>query len=628
MLARTFSDLPEALSCTGRGRRVADSNAWSGLLLQAQAILRSFRAEITDQSARSDVLAAALGNVKAFFWIVEDGVCYQVRTEFTGVVELLRSLAPKPRAWDMATAEFFSEAEAIYARAVVNYAEGPDGPGRSVFLKKATYLLSVLWVGGQRGSSPGASSDASSDAGPAEDFETLVAKSIRGLLSPSWEVQAGLLKNLLKQRATLHLSWSNARVLAVALAELLNRSDLHFKVEQRALQVMCGLFPSLASGRGEAHFGDTVASLWGVVQPILLNSSHFKTQDACTVCTAHIVSLMIESSDSSATKVLDEAVEDFVTTAEAGSAPHSRGSLREATAQALVGTPLLRRASEGAGPVRKTAALRMWRTIIALLEDENEDVREIVGSHLTASMSEELGAPNFKAGLQTSALLPCCFRAMTSIFGDMEEYHTYLLELTYSSKEMREALRGQLGTGSDRRLFERETDNNFAEPLLLAHLACAQLAQLADSGCLHAAGPTRSPSELDVLSDDIEYLLAQELGSADAMVEGGSRVSAGWLGHPTESPEAFSSLLRLVLASKVFLSADFGSRNDGAEGILEARERLARLHSRLQDALAHPVLLDSFATVLAPAESAPAGGPCDLGALFRAGPPSPPVATD
>ena len=618
MLTCTFSDLSEALYCTESGRRVADSNAWSGLLLQAQAILRSFRAEITDQAARSDVLAAVLGRVKAFFFIIEDGgllgACYQVRTEFTGVVELLRSLAPKPRAWDMATAEFFSEAEAIYDRAVLNYTEDPDGPGRSIFLKKATYLLSALWAGDQVGSPSGVSSDAS----PADGFEALVAKSTRALLSPlplPWEVQAGLLKNLLKQRATLHLSPSNARVLAVALAELLIRSDLHFKVEQRALQVMCGLFPSLASERGEAQLGDIVASLWSAVQPILQNSSHFKTQDACTVCTAHIVSLMIESSDGRAAKVLDEAVEDFVAAAEAGSAPHSRGSLREATAQALVGTPLLRRASDGAGPVRKTAALRMWRTIITLLEDENGDVREIVGSHLTATMSERLGVPSFKAGLQTSALLPCCFRAMTAIFGDMEEYHTYLFEVTYSSREMREALRGQLGTGSDRRLFERETDNNFAEPLLLAHLACSQLAQLVDSGCLPAVGP----SELGILSDDLEYLLAQELGSADAMVEGGSRLSAGWLGHPTESPEAFSGLLRLVLASKVFLSVDFGAHNSesGAERILQARERLARLHSRLQDALAHPVLLDSFA-----------GGPCDLGALFRAGPPSPTVAID
>ena len=261
----------------------------------------------------------------------------------------------------------------------------------------------------------------------------------------------------------------------------------------------------------------------------------------------------------------------------------------------------------------------MWRVVLVLLEDECAEVREIVASGLAASMAEVLGVPTLQAGLQTSALLPCCLRAMTSLFGDMGEYLDYLWELAYSSAEMRKAVSSlEAGSASERRLFERETDNNFAEPLLTAHLASVELAGLAEAGRLPAA-ETRMVSSL---RGDLDWLLAQGLGLAEGRVDGGSRVSAGGLGHPTEAPEAFCGLLRLALASRVLYSLPDSSGESAAlDGLRAAREQLGQLHARLRAALAHPVLLDSLGGAGAPVGHPPPAASCDLGRLFRAGPP-------
>ena len=615
MLARTFDELPETQRPGGLGRRVADSNAWSGLLLQAQAILKTFMQEVTDEAARTDVLGALLARAEARLWIVGGSDCCPVRTEFTVVVALLWSLAPEPRSWDAAKLQFFAASEAAYARALAACSEDPDrmSPGRSVFLKKASRLLGDLW-----GSGVGASQESPGVAGTAARHEALVAKTVQSLHSTSWEVQAGMLKNLLRAGTAVSLAPDHARRLLAGVAELLGRPNLHFKAEQRALQALCGLLPALVAEGGKLQQEGVVKSLWGVVRPILVASTHFKTQDACTVCAASIVSLMFvwEGGDAEA---MSAAVEEFVSFAEAGSAPYGRASLREAVAQALVGTPLLQRASAARGPVQRAAALRMWRVVLVLLEDECAEVREIVASGLAASMAEVLGVPTLQAGLQTSALLPCCLRAMTSLFGDMGEYLDYLWELAYSSAEMRKAVSSlEAGSASERRLFERETDNNFAEPLLTAHLASVELAGLAEAGRLPAA-ETRMVSSL---RGDLDWLLAQGLGLAEGRVDGGSRVSAGWLGHPTEAPEAFCGLLRLALASRVLYSLPDSSGESAAlDGLRAAREQLGQLHARLRAALAHPVLLDSLGGAGAPVGRAPPAASCDLGRLFRAGPP-------
>ena len=266
----------------------------------------------------------------------------------------------------------------------------------------------------------------------------------------------------------------------------------------------------------------------------------------------------------------------------------------------------------------------MWRVVLVLLEDESGEVRQIVASGLAASMAEVLGVPTLQAGLQTSALLPCCLQAMTSLFGDMGEYLDYLWELAYSSADMRKAVSSlQAGDASERRLFERETDNNFAEPLLTAQLASLELAGLAEAGRLPAA-ETRIVSSLQ---GDLNWLLEQGLGLAEGRVDGGSRVSAGWLGHPTEVPEAFCGLLRLALASRILYSLpDSSGESDACDGLRAAREQLGRLHARLRAALAHPVLLDSLEGAGPPAGGAAPAASCDLGGLFRAGPPRPSAA--
>ena len=75
--------------------------------------------------------------------------------------------------------------------------------------------------------------------------------------------------------------------------------QLHFKVEQRALQVLCRLLPALVAEGGELQQEGVVRSLWGVVRLILQASTHFKTQDACTVCAGSVVALMLrEGGDS------------------------------------------------------------------------------------------------------------------------------------------------------------------------------------------------------------------------------------------------------------------------------------------------------------------------------------------
>lgn len=466
-----------------------------------------------------------------------DAYCDAVRTSLAGFLAALwERLGP---AGEDAVVDAFG-ARVHGEAAQILRSRGPEHrqrPGAAVFAKRLAKLYGLTWP-----------SDA--DADPA-----VRARLEAALASPLYEVRAGVLKALLRRRAAGGTAAEGSRLPATARL-LLRRlpEERHPKVLQRALQLLSALLPAVAADLDLAWGGEH-GRAWRALAEGLGATAHPKTQDALAVCVAAVLAAAAGQPTPAARGLRDALLGGFLAFADDHSRPHVRDGARLAVVRGLCETGLLAALTrpgededEGGAPNGapdlRGHALRAWTVVLRLLQDEDAAVRDGLAagvSPLLAGPGPAGGAGLQTAGLQTAVLLGRAFDFLAARFADLPGTARFL-RAALAGGPAGEGGGAPDGAGpgrADRRLFAKEVDNNFAEPLLVCQLSLRALAR-ADPAAF-APAPVAAWAVAAA-----EALAALEARLAAMAADRNER--GGWLGHPTEGPEVFGAVFQLLAA--------------------------------------------------------------------------------
>eukprot|EP00798_Chlamydomonas_sp_ICE-L_P016531 gene16531-22759_t len=246
-------------------------------------------------------------------------------------------------------------------------------------------------------------------------------------------------------------------------------------------------------------------------------------------------------------------------------------------------------------------SLTGWRSVILLMEDEDEDIRQLAGSWAQKSLdahAEQLqwleageklaliGAPPSGPGVKSRDLfvevvlrqsvafvasyfgmqlgLAEAFDALAQMVCDSTDTLPGMLQCTKESSSMDKSTSVMVSAVATHRLFDRELDNQHEEPLLLAQLASQQLhhclsslssQRSSNSSCQEAeAGRRETWGQALLASTQLlrQRCLAHLCTAADSLLAlhklAGSNSSGTWIGGLVNHPEAFVPLYRLLLA--------------------------------------------------------------------------------
>ena len=164
----------------------------------------------------------------------------------------------------------------------------------------------------------------------------------------------------------------------------------------------------------------------------------------------------------------------------AGASPERPADVRRAAASALAASTLLSRlppakvsdetVGENNAPTLGEPILRAWLAAFTMMEDEDEDVRDVASR---AATRPDVGVPS---DAQTEATLRVAFANVADRLARWPPFERFLFKTSSGPPVRASALRDAIaGVGVVRRLFDREADNHHAEALLLSQLAARAL---------------------------------------------------------------------------------------------------------------------------------------------------------
>ena len=260
----------------------------------------------------------------------------------------------------------------------------------------------------------------------------------------------------------------------------------------------------------------------------------------------------------------------------AGASPERPEDTRRAAAVALASSGALERlpppfdASDpeaiNPGPVTGEACLAAWLAAFELMEDEDEDVREVAA----AAAAKAAGVAS---DTKTEEILRRSFRRVAARLARWPPYERYLARAAGGAPVKSNALVAAIAEMCVvRRLFDREADNHHAEALLVSQLAAEatrgrrQAAADGDDGDTNVTSAMRPSAARAALDAAIES--AEELAAALSSPEAKAATS-DWAGGATNHEAAFAPACRVALATWALAGAA------GAEARARVRARVA-----------------------------------------------------
>ena len=260
----------------------------------------------------------------------------------------------------------------------------------------------------------------------------------------------------------------------------------------------------------------------------------------------------------------------------AGACPERPEDTRRAAACALASSGALERlpppfdASDpeaiNPGPVTGEACLAAWLAAFELMEDEDEDVREVAA----AAAAKAAGVAS---DTKTEEILRRSFRRVAARLARWPPYERYLARAAGGAPVKSNALVAAIAEMCVvRRLFDREADNHHAEALLVSQLAAEatrgrrQAAADGDDGDTNVTSAMRPSAARAALDAAIES--AEELAAALSSPEAKAATS-DWAGGATNHEAAFAPACRVALVTWALAGAA------GAEARARVRARVA-----------------------------------------------------
>ena len=274
----------------------------------------------------------------------------------------------------------------------------------------------------------------------------------------------------------------------------------------------------------------------------------------------------------------------------AGASPERPEDTRRAAASALASSGALERLPPpfaaadpeaiNPGPATGEACLAAWLAAFELMEDEDEDVREIAA----AAAAKAAGVAS---DTKTEEILRRSFRRVAARLARWPPYERYLARAAGAPVKAQTLVAAIAEMCVVRRLFDREADNHHAEALLVSQLAAeAARGRPRREEIDDARGGTEPATEADADGDgdaitssamrpsaaraalDAAIGSAEEVAAALSSAEAEAATS-DWAGGATNHEAAFAPACRAALATWALAGAA------GAEARARVRARVA-----------------------------------------------------
>lgn len=173
---------------------------------------------------------------------------------------------------------------------------------------------------------------------------------------------------------------------------------------------------------------------------------------------------------------------EFVHTISTGANPAMSDETRSAAVDALAQSELLSHLKSSILRDEKAGelALLTWKCALTLVEDEDQDIRAKASVTISAALSDSASHAHGEE------ILCDVFSHMHAELGRFESFKQFVIELAIGQKFTETSFSSLVASATSiRRLFDKEADNPYSEPLLLAQLASKQIVDGFDDS--HAA---------------------------------------------------------------------------------------------------------------------------------------------
>lgn len=210
--------------------------------------------------------------------------------------------------------------------------------------------------------------------------------------------------------------------------------------------------------------------IWDAVRRVTFSDINERVRAEGMRCLAQLCKRRL---DVNADDILNSGtVNEFVQTISAGANPLMSDETRSASMDALAQSELLSHLKssilrdEQAGEL----ALLTWKCALTLVEDEDQEIRAKASVMISAALSN---SPSHAHGEE---ILCDTFAHMHAELGQFESFNQYVVELATGPGFTETTFSSLVANATNiRRLFDKEADNPYSEPLLWAQLASKQI---------------------------------------------------------------------------------------------------------------------------------------------------------
>ena len=294
---------------------------------------------------------------------------------------------------------------------------------------------------------------------------------------------------------------------------------------------------------------------WRLVESIARRGAHERVRCAALACLGRLAAVRVarwEAAAKATGGIPPPAVASLTGLIAAGASPERPADVRRAAASALAASTLLSRlppakvsdetVGENNAPTLGEPILRAWLAAFTMMEDEDEDVRDVASRAATRA---DVGVPS---DAQTEATLRVAFANVADRLARWPPFERFLFKTSSGPPVRASALRDAIaGVGVVRRLFDREADNHHAEALLLSQLAARALRRggVARSS---AAADAREAALRSAEEAAAALLLSTSAHASAATSSSATSDASSWAGGVTNHEAAFAPVCRACLA--------------------------------------------------------------------------------
>ena len=358
----------------------------------------------------------------------------------------------------------------------------------------------------------------------------------------AYEYRAEAYKVMFKMPHDDSISQMTMRKLRQAAAANLSSETRH-SCARRTLQCI-DLWSSLCDV-GDA---DDERAVWRAVREVAFEDVNERVRSEGLRCLARLCKRRLEVDADEIINTSGE-LDQFVRTIFVGSTPSMSDETRCSAADALARSELLCHLTSSTVRDDRAGelALLTWKCALALIQDEDADIRT------KAARAVSCALPPSAPHAHTAVIISHVFSHMHAEFGRFDAFRKYIIEIAAGEACDEPRFATLIANATTvRRLFDKEADNPYAEPLEMAYSAASQI-------------------ENDFDAQTASHALERVLGTLNCMknaLRSSPTASDAWVGGITNHETCFVPIANALIGARA-LGARAMQKPDDENSLME-----------------------------------------------------------